>query len=158
MPIPAYLWINDGEIKGGCTVAGREDSIEVLEFNHEVRIPTDPDTGQLTGTRKHEAFRIVKAFDQSSPLLYKAVCEGLTYETLRLEWYKIDDEGAEIMYFKHDLEQVKVCSVKPIMYNVKAKEYERYVHMEEISFRYGKISWEYPDGGFMHSDSWLEGR
>ena len=158
MPIPAYMWINDGEIKGGCTVAGREDSIEVLEFNHEVRIPTDPDTGQLTGTRKHEAFKIVKAFDQSSPLLYKAVCEGLTYETLRLEWYKIDDEGAEIMYFKHDLEQVKVCSVKPIMYNVKAKEYERYVHMEEISFRYGKISWEYPDGGFMHSDSWLEGR
>ena len=158
MPIPAYMWINDGEIKGGCTVAGREDSIEVLEFNHEVRIPTDPDTGTLTGTRKHEAFKIVKAFDQSSPLLYKAVCEGLTYETLRLEWYKIDDEGAEIMYFKHDLEQVKVCSVKPMMYNVKAKEYERYVHMEEVSFRYGKISWEYPDGGFMHSDSWLEGR
>ena len=158
MPIPAYMWINDGEIKGGCTVAGREDSIEVLEFNHEVRIPTDPDTGTLTGTRKHEAFKIVKAFDQSSPLLYKAVCEGLTYETLRLEWYKIDDEGAEIMYFKHELEQVKVCSVKPMMYNVKAKEYERYVHMEEVSFRYGKISWEYPDGGFMHSDSWLEGR
>jgi type VI secretion system secreted protein Hcp len=152
------MWINDGEIKGGCTVAGREDSIEVLEFNHEVRIPTDPDTGTLTGTRKHEAFKIVKAFDQSSPLLYKAVCEGLTYETLRLEWYKIDDEGAEIMYFKHELEQVKVCSVKPMMYNVKAKEYERYVHMEEVSFRYGKISWEYPDGGYMHSDSWLEGR
>ena len=158
MPIPAYMWINDGEVKGGCTVAGREDSIEVLEFNHEVRIPTDPDTGMLTGTRKHEAFKIVKAFDQSSPLLYKAVCEGLTYDTLRLEWYKIDDEGAEIMYFKHDLEQVKVCSVKPMMYNVKAKDYERYVHMEEVSFRYGKISWEYPDGGFMHSDSWLEGR
>jgi type VI secretion system secreted protein Hcp len=158
MPIPAYMWINDGEIKGGCTVAGREDSIEVLEFNHEVRIPTDPDTGTLTGTRKHEAFRIVKAFDQSSALLYKAVCEGLTYETLRLEWYKIDDEGAEIMYFKHELEQVKVCSVKPIMYNVKAKEYERYVHMEEVSFRYGKIKWEYPDGGYEHTDSWLEGR
>jgi type VI secretion system secreted protein Hcp len=152
------MWINDGEIKGGCTVAGREDSIEVLEFHHEVRIPTDPDTGQLTGTRKHESFQIVKAFDQSSPLLYKAVCEGLTYETLRLEWYKIDDEGAEVMYFKHDLEQVKVCSVKPIMFNVKDKAYERFVHMEQISFRYGKISWEHPDGGYMHSDSWLEGR
>jgi len=158
MPIPAYMWINDGEIKGGCTVGGREDSIEVLEFRHEVRIPTDPDNGQLTGTRKHEAFTIVKAFDQSSPLLYKAVCEGLTWGTVRLDWYKIDDEGAEVLYFKHTLEQVKVCSVKPVMYNVKAKEYERYVHMEEVSLRYGKITWEYPEGGYMHSDSWLEGR
>ncbi len=158
MPIPAYMWINNGDIKGGCTVGGREGSIEVLEFHHEVRIPTDPDTGQLTGTRKHEAFTIVKSYDQSSPLLYKAVCEGLTYDTVRLDWYKIDDEGAEILYFKHLLEGVKVCSVKPFMYNVKAKEFERFVHMEEVSLRYGKITWEYPDGGFQASDSWLESR
>lgn len=158
MPMPAYMWINDGEIKGGCTVGGREDSIEVIEFHHEVRIPTDPDTGQLTGARKHEAFIITKAFDKSSPLLYKAVCEGLTYDTLRLEWFKIDDDGAETLYFQHDLEKVKVCYVKPFMYNVKDKKFERYVHMEEVGFRYGKITWTYPDGGFEHSDSWLEGR
>lgn len=158
MPIPAYMWINDGAIKGGCTVAGREDSIEVLEFNHEVRIPTDPDTGSLTGTRKHESFRIVKAFDQSSPLLYKAVCEGLTYEKVKLDWYKIDDKGAEICYFTHVLEGVKVCSVRPMMYNVKDKNFERFVHMEEVSLRYGKITWTYPDGGYEHTDSWLEGR
>ncbi len=156
MPIPAYMTI-DG-VEGGCTVGGREGTIEVLEFNHEVRIPTDPDTGRLTGTRKHEAFKIVKEYDKASPLLYKAVCEGLTYKNVKVEWYKIDDEGAEICYFTHTLEQVKVCSVRPFMFNVKAKEYERYVHMEEVCMRYGKITWEYPDGGFMHADSWLEGR
>ena len=158
MAIPAYLWINDGNIKGGCTVGGREGSIEVLEFHHEVRIPTDSDTGQLTGTRKHEAFRIVKAFDKSSPLLYKAVCEGQTFDTVKVDWYKIDDSGAETLYFSHLLEQVKVCSVSPFMNNVKAKEFEKFVHMEEVSLRYAKITWEYPDGGFKHSDSWLEGR
>ncbi len=156
MAIPAYMTITD--VEGGVTVAGREGTIEVLQFDHEVRIPTDPDTGQLTGTRKHESFKIVKAFDKSSPPLYQAVCEGLTFAEVKLDWYKIDDEGAEICYFTHTLEQVKVCSVKPFMYNVKAKEYERYVHMEEVSFRYGKIKWEYPDGGLEHSDSWLEGR
>lgn len=158
MPMPAYMTINDGDVKGGCTVSGREGTVEVLEFKHEVRIPTDPDTGQLTGTRKHESFIIVKAFDQSSPLLYKAVCEGLTWEKVQVDWYKIDDEGAETLYFKHTLENVKVCSVRPFMYNVKSKEYERYVHMEEVSLRYAKITWEYPDGGYLHSDSWLEGR
>ena len=156
MPIPAYMVIDD--VEGGCTVAGREGSIEVLAFDHEVRIPTDPDTGQLTGTRKHEAFKFVKAYDKSSPLLYKAVCEGLTYPNVKVEWFKIDDEGAEVCYFTHTLEQVKVCSVRPYMLNVKDKQYERYVHMEEVCMRYGKITWEYPDGGFMHSDSWLEGR
>ena len=158
MPIPAYMYINNGDIKGGCTVSGREGSVEVLEFKHEVRIPTDPDTGQLTGTRKHESLYIVKAFDQSSPLIYKAVCEGLTWDEVRIDWFRIDDEGAETVYFKHTLQKVKVCSIRPFMYNVKAKEYERYVHMEEVQLRYAKIIWEYPDGGFMHSDSWLEGR
>ena len=71
----------------------KRNSIEVLEFHHEVRIPTDPDTGALTGTRKHEAFQIIKAFDQSSPLLYKAVCEGITYDKMKVDWYKIDDQG-----------------------------------------------------------------
>ena len=57
MPIPAYLWIKDetgADIKGSVDVAGREGSVEVIEFRHEVRITTDPDTGRLTGTRKHE--------------------------------------------------------------------------------------------------------
>jgi type VI secretion system secreted protein Hcp len=150
------MWI-DG-VKGGCTVSGREDSIEVLEFEHEVRIPTDPDTGALTGTRKHEAFTIVKAYDKASPLLYKAVCEGLTYKKVKVEWYRIDDEGAEQVYFIHQLEGVKICSVKPYMPNVKSKEFERYVHMEQISMRYAKIKWQYPDGNIEHSDSWVEGR
>lgn len=156
MPMPAYMTI-DG-VEGGVTVAGREGTIEVLEFHHEVRIPTDPHTGQLTGTRKHEAFQIVKAYDKSSPLLYQAVCEGLTFDSVTLDWYKIDDEGAETLYFKHQLEGVKVCSVKPLMHNVKIAEFERTVHMEMLSLRYSKITWEFTDGGLIHSDSWKEGR
>ena len=157
MPIPAYLWINDGGIEGGCQVAGREGSIEVLAFDHEVRLPTDPDTGGLTGTRKHEAFKIVKEYDKSSPLIYKAVCEGSTFDNVRVDWFKIDNEGAEIMYFQHVLELVKVCSVRPFMYNVKDKQFERFVHMEEVSLRYQKIYWK-TEGGIEHFDSWLENR
>ncbi len=56
-------------------------------------MPTDPDTGALTGVRKHEACQIVKAFDQSSPLLYKAVCNGESFPSLKLEWYRIDEKG-----------------------------------------------------------------
>jgi type VI secretion system secreted protein Hcp len=161
MPIPAYMWIKDdtgAEIKGSVDVAGREGSIEVLEFHHEVRIPTDPDTGSLTGTRKHEAMTFVKAYDAASPYLYKAVCEGQTFTEVELKWYRIDETGTETEYFNHKLEGVKVCSVKPIMHNVKAKEFERFVHMEEVCIRYQKIVWTYLDGNLQASDAWKEGR
>jgi type VI secretion system secreted protein Hcp len=161
MPIPAYMWIKDengGDIKGSVDVAGREGSIEVLAFQHEVRIPTDPDTGRLTGTRKHESLTFTKAFDSASPYLYKAVCEGQTYKEVMIKWYRIDDTGSEQPYFQHQLEGVKVCSVKPLMHNVKVPEYERLVHMEEVSLRYQKITWTYLDGNLEASDSWKEGR
>ncbi len=161
MPIPAYMWLKDengAEIKGSVDVAGREGSIEVLEFHHEVRIPTDADTGRLTGTRKHEALTIVKAFDSSSPYLYKAVCEGQTYKEVKILWYRIDDTGTEKEYFQHLLQSVKVSSVKPLMHNVKNPAYERMEHMEEVSLRYQKITWTYLDGNLEASDSWKEGR
>lgn len=161
MPIPAYLWIKDetgADIKGSVDVAGREGSIEVIEFRHEVRIPTDPDTGRLTGTRKHESMTFVKAFDAASPYLYKAVCEGQTFNSVEFKWYNIDDTGSEKEYFNHKLEGVKVCSVKPFMPNVKDPTKERYTHLEEVSLRYRKITWTFLDGNLQASDAWAEGR
>jgi type VI secretion system secreted protein Hcp len=155
------MWMKDetgAEVKGSVEVGGREGSIEVIAFDHEVRIPTDPDTGSLTGTRKHEAIKLVKAYDASSPYLYKAVCEGQTFSEVELKWYRIDDAGAEVEYFNHKLEGVKVSSVKPIMYNVKDPSKERYVHLEEIQMRYTKITWTYVDGNLQYSDSWKENR
>ena len=147
-----------GDVKGSVDVAGREGSVEVTEFNHEVRIPTDPDTGKLTGTRKHEAITLVKAFDASSPYLYKAVTQGQTYKEIIIRWYRIDDTGEEKEYFTHTLNGCKICSVKPIMFNVKDPTKERYVHLEQVSIRYQKITWTYVDGNIQQSDSWVEGR
>ena len=52
MAIPAYMWLKDdggSAIKGSVDVNGREDSVEIVEFQHNVRIPTDANTGKLTG-------------------------------------------------------------------------------------------------------------
>ena len=130
MPIPAYMWFKDdagNAVEGSVDVAGREKSVEVLAFDHEVRIPTDPDSGKLTGTRKHEAIKIVKSFDASSPYLYKAVCEGQTFSEVEIKWYRRIPTETE--YFNHRLHGVKICSVKPVMHNVKDPSKERYVHL-----------------------------
>jgi len=161
MAIPAYMWITDdqgNEIRGSVTIADREGTVEVLGFEHEVRIPTDQDTGMLTGTRKHEPVQILKAYDSASPYLYKACSNGQTLREIRLAWYTIDDTGTEKEYFRHVLEDVKVTSVNPVMHNVKDLDKERFPHLESIKCRYGRITWSYVDGNIEFSDSWNEGR
>ncbi len=161
MAIPAYMWIKDDQgatIEGTVEIADRHGSVEVLGFNHEIRIPTDNDTGALTGTRKHEPFVITKAYDSSTPYLYKACSNGQTLKEVVLRWYKIDDTGTEKEYFTHVLNDVKITSVKPVMHNVKDLDKERYPHLEEVAMRYSKITWTYKDGNIEFTDSWNEGR
>ena len=116
MAIPAYMWIKDdggADIKGSVTVNGREGSVEVVEFEHGVKIPTDNNTGKLTGTRVHAPITFTKETDASTPYLYKAVTSGQTLKSIEIKWYKIDDAGKEQEYFNTRLDNVKVVAVKP---------------------------------------------
>ncbi|NHR08165.1 Hcp family type VI secretion system effector [Chromobacterium haemolyticum] len=161
MAIPAYMWLKDdggADIKGSVTVQGRENSVEIVSFGHEVSIPTDGNTGKLTGTRVHAPMRLTKEFDASSPYLYKAVTSGQTLKEVEFKWYQIDDAGSEQEYFNIKLDNVKIVSVAPLMYNVKDPAYERYNHLEQVELRYEKITWAYKDGNIIHSDSWIENR
>lgn len=159
MAIPSYLWLKDdggADIKGSVDVHSREGSIEVLEFVHSVTIPTDNNTGKLTGTRIHAPVVLVKEFDASSPYLYKAVTSGQTLKSAELKWYKVNDAGQEVEYFNFKLENVKVVSVAPIMHNVKIPATEKFTHMESVQLRYEKITWTFKDGNIIHTDSWNE--
>lgn len=161
MAIPAYMWIKDdggADIKGSTRIQGREGSVEVVEFNHSVEIPTDGNTGKLTGTRIHKPLVITKEFDASSPYLYKAVTSGQTLKSVELKWYQIDDSGTEKEYYNMKLDGVKVVSVSPVMHNIKDPAREKYNHLENVALRYEKITWTYKDGNIIHSDSWNEGR
>lgn len=159
MPIPAYLWLKDdggAHIKGSVDVKNREGSIEVLSFSHGLLVPTDNNTGKITGTRVHAPLVIEKEFDSSSPYLYKAVSTGQTLKSAEIKWYKINDAGQEVEYFNTKLENVKVVKVNPVMHDIKDPSYEKHNHLEQIELRYEKITWTYKDGNIIHSDSWNE--
>lgn len=159
MAIPVYLWLKDdggADIKGSVDVNSREGSIEVIEFVHSLNIPTDNNTGKLTGTRIHSPVVLVKEFDSSSPYLYKAVTSGQTLKSAEMKWYRINDAGQEVEYFNIKLDNVKIVSVAPIMHNVKNPATEKFNHMESLQLRYEKITWTYKDGNIIHSDSWNE--
>ena len=152
MAIPVYLWLKDdggADIKGSVNVQDREGSIEVVAQDHNLYIPTDNNTGKLTGTRIHTPFIFVKEIDASSPYLYKAVTTGQTLKEAEFKWYRIDDAGQEVEY-------VKVVKVAPKMHDIKDPNKEKHNHLEEIELRYEKITWTYKDGNIIHSDSWNE--
>jgi type VI secretion system secreted protein Hcp len=159
MAIPVYLQLtNDGgaDIKGSVSVQGREGTIEVVAQDHSLYIPTDNNTGKLTGTRIHTPFRFTKEIDASTPYLYKAVTTGQTLKTAEFKWYRIDDAGQEVEYFNTKLENVKVVGVAPKLHDIKDPSKEKHNHLEEIELRYEKITWVYKDGNIEHSDSWTE--
>ncbi len=159
MAIPVYLWLKDdggADIKGSVDVQDREGSIEVVAQEHNLYIPTDNNTGKLTGTRIHTPFLFTKEIDSSSPYLYKAVTTGQTLKSAEFKWYRIDDAGQEVEYFNTKLENVKVVKVNPLMHDIENPAYEKHNHLEQIELRYEKITWTYKDGNIIHSDSWNE--
>ncbi|MCU7845750.1 MAG: type VI secretion system tube protein Hcp [Candidatus Thiodiazotropha sp. (ex Monitilora ramsayi)] len=161
MAIPAYMWLKDdqgNEISGSVQVTGRTGSVEILEYSHNIYIPTDSDTGDLTGTRKHSAITVVKTFDASSPYLFKACCNGQKLQQAIIRWYNINDAGQEQEYYEHVLEGVKISSYSPGMANTKNPAMEKIPHIEQIALRYEKLTHTFLDGNISYSDSWIEGR
>lgn len=159
MAIPAYLWLKDdggADIKGSVDVEGREHSIEILGFAHGLHLPTDSNTGKITGTRVHSPLTFEKEFDSSSPYLYKAVAHGQTLKFAEFRWYRINDAGQEVEYFNMLLENVKVVSICPLMHDVKNPATEKHNHLESVSLRYDRITWKYCDGNIVFSDAWSE--
>lgn len=159
MAIPLYLWLKDdggADIKGSVNVQKREGSIEVVAFDHCLYIPTDNNTGKLTGTRTHKPVIFRKEVDSSTPYLYKAVTTGQTLKSAEFKWYRINDAGQEVEYFNTKLETVKLVRVSPLMYDIKDPSKEKHNHLEEIELRYEKITWTFKDGNIIHSDAWNE--
>jgi len=152
MAIPAYMEIEG--IPGSVNVSGREGWIEVFQFDHRVYLPTDRDDGSITGTRKHDALTIHKGFDKSSSLLYQRVCTGESIPGITIRWYQITPKGEETPYYEHLLEQCKIASMRSYMHNVKDRSKDQYVHQEEVTIRYEKITWNFLDGNLMHIDEW----
>jgi type VI secretion system secreted protein Hcp len=154
MPVPAYIDFQP-EFEGSCDKAEREGMVKVIEFNHELHIPTDQSSGLPTGLRVHHGLNFVKNYDKSSPMLYQYLVDGKKVPEVKIHWWEIDTEsGQEKEYFTHTLTNVIVVGVKPYMRNTDDPAFEKQKHMEEVSLRYEKIKWTFVDGNIEFEDDW----
>lgn len=155
MAVPVHLWLKDdggAAINGASDVKDREGSIELRSIYHSLAIPTDDNTGKLTGTRLHAPFEFEKEIDSSSPYLYQAVATGKTLKSAEFKWYHINYAGQEAEYFNILLEGVKIISISPMMYDTRNTPGTG--HIESVALRYEKITWKIIDGNIQYTDAW----
>ena len=153
MSNPAYLWLVDetgSPITGGSLVSGRLSAIELKSVNHHVGIPSDQHAGRLTGSRVNSPISLQKEFDKVTPVLYRALCQGVTLNSATIKMYQISEAGTETEYFNITLENVKVVAIAPNLY----PGGQTGTHFENLLLRYESITWKCCDGNIIYKDTW----
>ena len=159
MALQAHMTIEgteQGKIEGECPMKGREGTIEVQQFDHEVYMPHDNNNGLPTGNAVHKALTVCKEFDKTSPKLYKALTRGERLKNVEIKWFRIKPDGKQEHYFTHKMEDAIIVSVKPYMKNRLDRAQEDYKHMEEVSFTYRKMTWNFEPAGVGAEADWHE--
>jgi len=127
---------NQGLIEGSCEAEGKEETIVVVGNEHRVYWPTDSQTGLPMGSRRHEHYTVLKYKDKSTPLLYRAMCQGEGINPVQIKFYRTDAMGQEEHYFTVTLENATIIEIREITPN-----------LESVSFYYRRITWRWePDG------------
>lgn len=166
MPNPIYVWIKGskqgvigghGSWSGEDDQKGRENSSLVQEFGSNVLIPTDPQTGQASGRRRHEPIVFTKRIDKASPKLLQALATGETLTEVRFEFYRVDPMGGQQKYYTIKLEQAVLVDIKQWFPITADHTRANYSHLETVSLTFRKIIWTWVDGGIESQDDWQTG-
>ena len=157
MALNAYLRMAgeaQGAIQGSVSQAGREDSIKVLAFNHEIDSPRDAASGLPTGKRQHRPIVICKEVDKASPLLFRALTQNENISEWRLDFYRPSRSRREFQFYTIELENASIGNIQTEMLDNSRPENRRQIEREYIQFYYQRISWTWQDGGISADDDW----
>ena len=155
MALNAYMTLTgetQGEIKGGVTQAGREDSIAVYAVDHLVHAPLGVN-GLPSGSREHSPLVITKEVDKSSPLLINALVTNENITDLALRFWQPSPVGVEVQFYTIVLANASIVGLKTEMLNNKYPENMQHREREKVSFTYQTITWTWEDGGISAEDS-----
>ena len=166
MPAIAYMTlegVSQGEISEGASSedsigtlskADQEDTIQVLEFEHHLHLPTNRMTGKPSAPRQHGDFTVTKYLDKSSPQLLQAMASGEQITQCEIKWFRTSVEGEQEHYFTTLIEEATVTNVDTLLPTCIDPNLSDLTHMERVTFRYKKITWTHEVAGTSGSDSW----
>lgn len=166
MPTPAYISIegvSQGNITAGSFTAesvgnvyveGHEDEILVQEVKHNVTVPTDPQSGQPAGQRRHRPFLFTCALNRSVPMIYNALVSGEALPKVEVKWYRTSLEGKQEHFFTSKLTDAIIVDVDLNMPHAQDSASSDVTQLLTVSLAYRKIEWEHTTAGTSGSDDW----
>lgn len=153
MPTPCNLRVP--EYPGSSEKEGRADTSDVFEIEHHLHQPVEPTTGQASGVRVHSPMRVVKLIDKATPGFHKALCTGQNLKEVTLEFFRIDPETREeAKYYTIVMRNARIVDIRPFMPMSFLPQNESYRHMEQVSFVYEEIEWNWMPDSAIEMDKW----
>ncbi|MEZ5893025.1 MAG: type VI secretion system tube protein Hcp [Parvularculaceae bacterium] len=139
-----YLYVEgaaQGDMTGDVTVQGRESSIEVIAWSHEIVSPRDAATGRATSRIQTKPLVITKPIDRSSPLLMQALVNNENLREVRLIFVDRDKQtGAPRDYYRIELSNAAIIGIAQ-----EGTVGER--DIEKISFSYAQMTQTHVETG-----------
>lgn len=158
MEFSGYMKIEaevQGNIEGSSIRKGRENSIDLFSFKHELKLPFQSQQNISNGPVIHQPLAIVKEVDKSTPKLYQALVEKEKLNKVVLEWYRFTKTGEEQVYYRIELSKAYIVSIAPWTPELEQSDTEYLRFMENITLAYEGITWSWgPDGDVTYQTNW----
>jgi len=139
-----------GMISGDVKEKGREGSIEVYQFHHQVQSPRDLATGQASGKRRHQPLEIVKAVDSASVKLLSSLITNEVLKDVVLNFFRTTSNGLEENFYTIKLTNATVSDMIQGNNDTAGNSL-----VERVQMTYQKIEWTFLPGNLMTTDSLL---
>jgi len=156
MALSGYMTVEGsrvGVIEGSVTQIGREGTIEVFGWEHELVSPRDAATGLPTGKRQHRPLTIIKPVDKATPLLMEAGAQEDVL-TVVLSTYAPTETGDEALYLEVELTNARIVKQRIDQLNNRYQENLPQPMTERVSLVYEEITVTFAPDGTSHRDSW----
>ncbi len=163
MALDAYLTMTgdvQGRIEGSVLLKGREKTIAVYGWTHEVVSPRDAASGMSTGKRQHRPLIITKPVDRATPLLFNILTNNENISRWRLDCWQpsVSGRGAasgrEVQFYTVELVNASIAEIRTEQLNNKYPENVNHELREHVAFTYQRITWTWHDGSVTAEDDW----
>ena len=147
-----YIGLQMYGIQGSWTVDECDDCSKVFDLEWSIYIPYDAGTGLPQGTRKHTALTVIKNIDKASVLLIQKLITGSVINDIKLKFYwRIPDPPGFQVYYTITLMDVRVVDFQHKVYHTGN---EVFAHLDQVTFVYNEIIWEWIVDGIQFQDTW----
>lgn len=125
----------------------------VYSYEHEIEQEINAASGLPTGKRQHRPVEIIRRVDKSSPLLFKAMVDGITFDLTFQFMMRNPQPGNSTMMISKTISLTN-ASVVSVLDLDDHPDLIGTSDMEKVAFAYESITWDDKASGVTAEDDW----